>query len=670
MLSKHYFSLLLVSFLSVGRCQDDEGIYKVGVGIGDITGPPAGTPLNGFIGWLQAAGIYTRQYARAFAVESVTSGNVVVYITCDMGMIDHSLVEQVVLKLQRKYGDKISVKNIMISATHTHSGVSGFMTYYGFLLIESKGFNPVSYWNSVDGIYEAVDNALTSAQLGRMYYTSGVLERVNENRRREGAYMRNPQWERDLYNTTVDVVMDLLKFETLDSIPLGAFNWFAVHPGDFNEGGDNPLVSSDHKGYASLLFDYKMNPGKRPGQGAFVSGFGSANLGGVYTSWEEADVPPRPEPEDPDVTPRVLRMKYAGQRQFDHAWALFENVENHNLVTGPIGYSHHFVDVHVENVPHLNESSGEVENVSLCKAAMGVAYFREFDPEGELWEIIRDLIKVPSEEMTECQLPKGIMIAGGEMDEPWAWLPRIFAVQYFQIGTVSLLGLPGEFTTMAGRRVQRAVKNVTESTVILAGLCNNYINYVTTPEEYDYQAFEGGATIFGKNTVPLVTYWMIEMAKAVKENDPDRIPSGPSPPSFLDLLRTEVVPAPDPLPPLKFGSIIRDAEPEYDSATDIEISVVFSAGSPRNSGLRRGTFFIVEKKIEITGRWGVWRTDADVDTLFHWRGPEIREVEVRWFLSPDMEPGTYRIRHFGYYKLTVDGNMHNYEGKSREFLVK
>ncbi|OXA40725.1 Neutral ceramidase [Folsomia candida] len=509
MLSKHYFSLLLVSFLSVGRCQDDDGIYKVGVGIGDITGPPAGTPLNGFIGWLQAAGIYTRQYARAFAVE-----------------------------------------------------------------------------NSIDGIYEAVDNALTSAQLGRIYYTSGVLERVNENRRREGAYLRNPQWERDLYNTTVDVVMDLFKFETLDSTPLGAFNWFAVHPGDFNEGGDNPLVSSDHKGYASLLFDYKMNPGKRPGQGDFVSGFGSANLGGVYTSWEEADVPPRPQPEDPDVTPRLLRDA-----------------------------------------------------------------------------ILSFLNSLPTR-------PKGIMIAAGEMDEPWAWAPRIFAVQYFQIGTISLLGLPGEFTTMAGRRVQRALKNVTESTVILAGLCNNYINYVTTPEEYDYQAFEGGATIFGKNTVPLVTYWMTEMAKAVKENDPDRIPSGPSPPSFLDLMRTEVVPAPDPLPPLKFGSVIRDAEPEYDSATDIEISVVFIAGSPRNSGLRKGTFFIVEKKIEITGRWGVWRTDADVDTLFHWRGPEIREVEVRWFLSPDMEPGTYRIRHFGYYKLTVEGNMHNYEGKSREFLVK
>lgn len=68
-------------------------------------------------------------------------------------------------------------------------------------------------------------------------------------------------------------------------------------------------MSSDHKGYSALLFDSQLNPGTRPGQGKFVSGFGSANLGGVYTVWGESDppVPPRPQPEDPDVTPRILR---------------------------------------------------------------------------------------------------------------------------------------------------------------------------------------------------------------------------------------------------------------------------------------------------------------------------------------------------------------------------
>lgn len=96
-------------------------------------------------------------------------------------------------------------------------------------------------------------------------------------------------------------------------------------------------------------------------------------------------------------------MKYAGLRQFAHAWDLWEDVESHVQITGPIGYAHHFVDVIEERVPHFNESSGEIETVSLCKPAMGVAYFTEFDPEEDLWKIIRDLIKVPSEEMIECQ---------------------------------------------------------------------------------------------------------------------------------------------------------------------------------------------------------------------------------------------------------------------------
>lgn len=93
------------------------------------------------------------------------------------------------------------------------------------------------------------------------------------------------------------------------------------------------------------------------------------------------------------------RMRYAAERQLVHTKDLCDSVQNHQKVTGSIGYAHHFVDVDVENVPHFNETSGEVEQVWLCQAAMGVAYFKEFYPKGELWKIIRDLIKVPSDEM-------------------------------------------------------------------------------------------------------------------------------------------------------------------------------------------------------------------------------------------------------------------------------
>lgn len=50
--------------------------------------------------------------------------------------------------------------------------------------------------------------------------------------------------------------------------------------------------------------------------------------------------------------------------------------------------------------------------------------------------------------------------------------------------------MPGEFTTMAGRRLRNQVRKAAieaskeEFQVILAGLSNMYTSYITTPEEY------------------------------------------------------------------------------------------------------------------------------------------------------------------------------------------
>lgn len=41
-------------------------------------------------------------------------------------------------------------------------------------------------------------------------------------------------------------------------------NWFAVHPTSMNN--TNPLISGDNKGYASQLFEQKMNQGFLPGE--------------------------------------------------------------------------------------------------------------------------------------------------------------------------------------------------------------------------------------------------------------------------------------------------------------------------------------------------------------------------------------------------------------------
>jgi len=79
-----------------------------------------------------------------------------------------------------------------------------------------------------------------------------------------------------------------------------------------------------------------------------------------------------------------------------------------------------------------------------------------------------------------------------QMEFPFEWQPRVVSTQLAFIGSVAIACAPGEFTTMAGRRLRDVITDTvakmggpTISQVIVAGLCNTYSDYVTTPEEYE-----------------------------------------------------------------------------------------------------------------------------------------------------------------------------------------
>jgi len=81
----------------------------------------------------------------------------------------------------------------------------------------------------------------------------------------------------------------------------------------------------------------------------------------------------------------------------------------------------------------------------------------------------------------------------------------VLPVQIVRIGQLALVCCPGEFTTIAGRRLrdslatQLAEAGIEE--VLIVTYCNDYMGYVTTHEEYQEQAYEGGHTIFGQWTL-------------------------------------------------------------------------------------------------------------------------------------------------------------------------
>ena len=86
------------------------------------------------------------------------------------------------------------------------------------------------------------------------------------------------------------------------------------------------------------------------------------------------------------------------------------------------------------------------------------------------------------------------------------WTPQVLPIQLAVIGDVALIAVPHEFTTVAGRRlratVEAALGRLGVTRTVLVGYANAYAGYVTTPEEYELQDYEGASTHFGKWTLP------------------------------------------------------------------------------------------------------------------------------------------------------------------------
>jgi neutral ceramidase len=88
------------------------------------------------------------------------------------------------------------------------------------------------------------------------------------------------------------------------------------------------------------------------------------------------------------------------------------------------------------------------------------------------------------------------------------WVPHTLPFQILRIGAFAAALVPFEPTTVAGRRIRStvaralAVSGVRQVEVL--GYANAYAGYLTTPEEYDEQAYEGAATLFGRASLPAV----------------------------------------------------------------------------------------------------------------------------------------------------------------------
>lgn len=131
---------------------------------------------------------------------------------------------------------------------------------------------------------------------------------------------------------------------------------------------------------------------------------------------------------------------------------------------------------------------------------------------------VMKFLSPPSDAQKKCQSPKPVLLSGGESHFPYEWLPSVVEIQLIRIASsILIVAVPAEFTTMAGRRLISELQRIfPNDKILINGLSNSYASYVTTPEEYNVQRYEGASTLYGIHTLQAYIEAFVAMAIDVK----------------------------------------------------------------------------------------------------------------------------------------------------------
>merc|ERR1719500_867173 len=458
----------------------------------------------------------------------------------------------------------------------------------------------------------------------------------------------------------------------------------------------NHFISGDNKGAASLMLEKEMNPDHLAGQSPFVAAFASTNLGDVSPNTDgpkcqDTGLPCDIEHSTCDGRTQMCiasgpgkdmfeSTKIIAERQFKKSYEMFSNPDMNTELSGPIQFIHQWVDMSSYQVSLSNGSM-----VSTCKPALGYSFAAgttdgpgEFDfTQGAVtgnpfWDFISGLLKDPSPETEACHAPKPILLDTGEYRLPFAWHPTSVDTQILRVGNFAMVAVPGEFTTMAGRRLRETVARAAaeegeEVEVVIAGLSNTYTHYITTYEEYQKQRYEAASTIYGPHTLSAYIQQYSLLVEAMLAGE--TLERGTPPPNLFDDQLTFVpgVVMDNPASGHQMGDCVHQPE---DASPGQTVMAKFISGHLRNNHMLDSTFLTVER--QEGANWVVVARDADWETKLVWKRTNVilgeSEVTVLWDLPDNVEPGLYRIGHRGYWHTIIRGNIY-YEGWSQTFTV-
>ncbi|VAI12260.1 unnamed protein product [Triticum turgidum subsp. durum] len=682
----------------------------------DITGPAADVNMMGYANAEQVtSGIHFRLKSRAFIVAEPDDGKRAVFVNLDACMASQLVNIKVLDRLKARYGDLYNENNVAISGIHTHAGPGGYLQYVVYI-ITSLGFVRQSFDVIVDGIEQSIVEAHNNLRPGKIYVNKGDLLDAGVNRSPSG-YLNNPAEERSKYRYNVDKEMTLVKFVDDEFGPVGSFNWFATHGTSMSR--TNSLISGDNKGAAARFMEDWAEQNGLPKHTAHAN---SNDFGSLHLPRRVSTIIPEPDEITDDLMQLASSYKASGGRILasSNITRRIRNTQENSAKFVSAFCQSNCGDVSPNvlgafcidtNLPcDFNHSTCNGKN-ELCYGR-GPGYPNEFEStriigDRQFLKAV-DLFNSASEELQgkidyrhtyldfsqlevsvststggqqvvkTCPAAMGFSFAAGTTDGPGAFdfkqgddKPAILPIQIIRIGQLVILSVPGELTTMAGRRLRDAVKNVlisgsngefnSNTHVVIAGLTNTYSQYVTTFEEYQVQRYEGASTLYGPHTLSAYIQEFQKLATAMVANK-EIAATNILPPDMLDkqigLLPGVIL---DSTPPgVHFGDVSSDVAANSDFRKGSTVNATFHSACPRNDLLTDGTFALVERLND--DNWIPVYDDDDWSLRFKWSRPSKLSPEsfatLEWTIPEDAVPGVYRLRHFGASKPLIGSIEH------------
>lgn len=615
------------------------GQLLVGRAMADITGEPWGAGMFGYaVGDQTSVGIQRRQYARAFIFAAADDpASAVVHVTLDVGLMFQSIHLEVLRRLRAIFGDRYGQHNVLLHATHTHVAPGGTSQHL-MVDITHGGFRPRTFEATVAGTVDAIVRAHGDLSPAEVVVTENTVDDAGRNRSKQ-SFDRNPPEDKAALPGGVDNRCVTL-LVTKNGTDVGLISWYSIHPTSF--GPEYRHISGDNKGYAAWATEQSRGVNHRePEHAPFVAAFANSTPGDITPN--HGLVPGSGPGATDNESARIL-----GERMMAPA----TNPSGGRNLGGLIDGVFQWVDC--PNLTADSRFTPDGQQHRLGPAILGAAFaassqedgggvpelhLNEGERGGNPWIAEANKVLVPPEVM-EVHRPKDNLL-------PMGYIPGMIQQTHpffiHRIGGLVLASLGFEPTITSGLRLRRTISEalgVPMNSIVVQGYTNSYGHYITTPEEYEAQNYEGGATIFGKYELPAFQGVFDRLATALKDGrkvDPGSpagdltglIPNAPGGYTWVDI------------PPLgkRFGDILR-APQEVAAGQQVSVEVV---GANPNNNLRHGAGYLTIE--DASG--AIIADDSSESTLLTFSNSfGTTTVTIDWS-TIGVKPGRYTIKYRG-----------------------